>query len=257
MNSNSPTLKKAYHDLNNYLFNRLNAKVLKKTFNGQLFVQHGIFKGMRYVDVSNGSTYYPKILGAYERELYPGLDLIVKDQFEHLIVAGTGEGFYAVGINMKCQILKNTFFEIDSNARKNFKKLARINHLTNYNLYDKCTPKSFKEVLVKDLKTFVLMDIEGDELTILNPEVIPDLNECTILVEIHDFKNLSIGKIIFSRFQRSHNIQKILSIQRGTKDIYNYLPFWETIFIRRKYLLQLLDESRPIGMYWYIMKPRC
>ena len=77
MNSNSPTLKKAYHDLNNYLFNRLNEKVLKKTFNGQLFVQHGIFKGMRYVDVSSGSTYYPKILGAYERELYPGLDLIV------------------------------------------------------------------------------------------------------------------------------------------------------------------------------------
>ena len=135
-------------------------------------------------------------------------DLIIKNQFEHLIVAGTGEGFYAVGINMKCQILKNTFFEIDSNARKNFKELARINHLTNYKLYDKCTLKSFKKVLVKGLKTFVLMDIEGDELTILNPEVIPDLKKCTILVEIHDFKNSSIGKIIFSRFQHSHNIQK-------------------------------------------------
>ena len=110
MNSNSPTLKKAYHDLNNYLFNRLNAKVLKRTSNGQLFVQHGIFKGMKYLNISSGSTYYPKILGSYERELTKGLELIMKDDFGHLIVAGTGEGYYAVGLNKKYQILKNTSF---------------------------------------------------------------------------------------------------------------------------------------------------
>lgn len=72
---------------------------LRKVTQKRIF--SGPFRGLFYVGESVGSSYFPKILGIYEKELHGILEANKLDSFDKIIVIGAGEGYYAVGLAKK------------------------------------------------------------------------------------------------------------------------------------------------------------
>lgn len=62
---------------------------------------------------------------------------------------------------------------------------------------------------VPDGRTLVLMDIEGGELALLDPDEAPDLSRVDHLVERHDFVNPSIKETNLARFRNTHEARLI------------------------------------------------
>src|ERR1700683_867887 len=60
-------------------------------------VQQGPFRGMILSDAVSGS-HLPKLLGSYEAELYPVVDVILQRPYRLVIDVGCGEGYYLVGL---------------------------------------------------------------------------------------------------------------------------------------------------------------
>ena len=67
-------------------------------------------------------------------------------------------------------------------------------------------------------RSLVVCDCEGYETELLQPSVAPVLVESDILVELHDFFKPGITEIIRERFQKSHNILMIDSVDRDPSD---------------------------------------
>ena len=56
---------------------------------------------MRYVEITVGSRYYPKILGTLEKELRSIIDILSQKEFDMIVNIGAGEGYYAVGLALR------------------------------------------------------------------------------------------------------------------------------------------------------------
>src|SRR5262249_17496055 len=103
---------------------RLALSVVQKETGGN--ISGGPFKGMKYVGDSRGSAFYPKLMGTYELELHGIIERLCQEQFDVLLNIGSGEGYYSVGMAMRCQRLKVIAAEEDEGRRKElFIELAR------------------------------------------------------------------------------------------------------------------------------------
>src|SRR5277367_5483480 len=62
-------------------------------------VRNGPFSGMIYPrEAALNRHSIPKLLGTYEMELHPVLDLVAKRHYDCVIDIGSAEGYYAVGL---------------------------------------------------------------------------------------------------------------------------------------------------------------
>jgi hypothetical protein len=98
----------------------------------------------------------------------------------------------------------------------------------------------------------VLCDIEGSELTLLDPDVSPYLKRVDIIVESHECLVPGITNKLASRFETSHDIKLIKDDgQRRLKE----MPEW---FLNLSHLDQLLAgwEWRSGPTPWLVMKAR-
>ena len=64
-------------------------------------VASGPFAGMRHGDIAVGSVLTVKLLGTYEKELWPIIDQIIATAYPLIIDIGAAEGYYAVGLAMR------------------------------------------------------------------------------------------------------------------------------------------------------------
>src|SRR6185436_5046661 len=87
----------------------------------------GPFAGMRYVDRSFGSVYWPKLLGTYELELHATLAALLARDFETVLVAGAAEGYYAVGMATRLPQARIVAWEANTEARTAVAELACLN----------------------------------------------------------------------------------------------------------------------------------
>ena len=92
---------------------------------------------------------------------------------------------------------------------------------------------------------------------LLDPQIIPKLRKCYILVELHDFIYSEIGQIITERFKQSHKITEIWSRKRTMADfpIKKPAPFFSAILLR-KYFVHLMYEYRSERMRWFYLEPQ-
>jgi hypothetical protein len=176
-------------------------------------VGFGIFRGMKYVSSSRGSKYLPKLLGTYEDELKPIIDRIIIQQPKQIIDIGAAEGYYAVGLAMKCKNASVFTYDIDDNSRKLLMELASINEVGS-RLYigGPCSPEILSRVLLKG--AFIICDCEGFEETILDPSKVLALEHCSILVELHEMFVEGVAGTIKKRFVHSHNTLEIVSKEK-------------------------------------------
>lgn len=251
----------------------LNPKLLFRKFKGRLStdlfkflytgsaknreILRGPFKGLKFATSSFGaSAYYPKILGTYEKELFPAVDQIVEANYPSIIDIGSAEGYYVGGLARLMPEVKITAFEAQAIGREQLKETIRRNSIEEQvEIRGECHSNDLKELLADPTQTLIICDVEGAELEILNPDAVPGLKQTPILVEIHDFVDPSISKILRDRFQPTHRIEEIHQAER-TRDEVPVFSKFSQFLNRYTYHHYLVGEWRPKENFWFWMTPK-
>jgi precorrin-6B methylase 2 len=210
---------------------------------------------MHYADCSVCSTYIPKLLGIYERELSPCIETICADQPRLIVDVGAAEGYYAVGLAMRNPQARVIAFEIEEKGRAALLDMARKNSVADrIEVRGKCEPPDLQAALSNQSSPVVICDVEGYELTLLNPETVPGLRQAAMLVELHDFMVPGTTETLLRRFNKTHSIMHIKEVGRSRAEF----P-WRTfriMFFPHSSLERAVSELRDAKMSWLWMNPK-
>ena len=220
-----------------------------------LVVRHGPFKGMRYPEVrSVGSTVFPKLIGSYERELHPTIEAICRTAYSEVVDVGCAEGYYAVGLALRLPEAKVFAYDTDRVAIAQCERMARLNQVAERVVVgSSCDPDTLRSIPVSG-RALIISDCEGYERHLFTPEVVEWLAGHDVLVELHDFLDIEVSMLVRQRFQDSHTISVIDSLDDVKKaQTYAYEELSPYDLETRKVLLR---ERRPAAMEWFFMTPR-
>ena len=219
------------------------SRLIKEYFNDDWTVRHGPFTGMKYAPMSSGSVLSPKVIGSYESPIHYWITDAISQSYDRILNIGCGEGYYAVGFSLKSPASRVYGYDIDNKARENVAKLARLNGVADrIDIRDLCT----KDDLQREITNYTLIfcDIEGGELDLLRPDLIPGLSRADLIIEMHDFCCPGVTEILVRRFLPSHRIE---ITYHGAKYAHEF-PILETIPIKKQTFL--LEEARPPMQSW-------
>ncbi len=219
----------------------------------------GPFVGLHYVDTALGSTIGPKLVGTYELELHLVIEQIVQRPYTTFVDIGTGEGYYVVGLASRMPALRVIGFEVEERNRAQLARLAEMNGVSDrIELHGLCTTDVLRDVLLpatgQSGKVLILCDIEGAELDVLRPDLVPELLKADLLVEMHDVPEQPVSEPIRERFAATHDIQVIWSTKRQSSDWPRNWPASAKITGTMK--RDCMAERRDGAMSWFWMKAR-
>lgn len=217
-------------------------------------VREGPFSGMRYIQVSQGSAYIPKLLGIYERELNLQIEAIIDREPRRVVDVGAAEGYYAVGLARRLPETHVIAFEMEAKGQAALREMAQINGVAGrVKVRGKCEPLDMASALGEELNAVVVCDVEGYEQHLLDPVAVPALQHAAILVELHDFIVPNITETLKHRFSATHRITHIWQEPRYRDEF----P-WHTLgtaLLPKSYLDWSVGEWRPVRMAWLWMEP--
>lgn len=217
-------------------------------------VVSGPFKGMK-IDLDD--ILLTMLLGTYELEIHPAFAKLSTFQFDRIINVGAAWGYYAVGMALKWPEVTVYAFEGQEDIyRAKIIKLANDNLVSNrVDVRGHCSPGDLINLLNTNKLTLLMLDVEGDEITLLDPLAINDLRKAIILVELHDMVVPKCSRIIEERFQDTHSIAKYVTRPRIFKDFTLYGSHIFNPLIRRLCAIRAMEEWRPIPQEYFLMVP--
>lgn len=173
-------------------------------------VQSGPFTGMKYGRLATGSVVLPKLTGTYECELHPVLASWNLDQYDVCIDVGAGEGYYAVGVCHCNPGIQMIAYEQSFWGRNRIRRLARRNGvLARVNIKGRCEPEYLQESLLQGKRVLLIMDVEGYEAVLMDPERVPALKNVDFIVEMHPERIGPMDSVLYQRFENSHHLVRI------------------------------------------------
>lgn len=211
-------------------------------------VQRGPFAGMTYpAAASAGSTLGPKLLGTYELEIHPWLEAAIARAPSRVVNPGAGEGYYAVGLALRLPGAIVRAFESDAHARELCRAMAVANGVAGrVSVGGFCGQRELRDSVSEP--ALVVCDIEGGEMELLDPERVPGLRSCEIIVEIHGRR--SAGRGILDRFRDTHEGESVRFRRRAAGDA------GTAVDMPRRDLAIAVDERRRHGLEWLHLVPR-
>lgn len=220
-----------------------------------LVVRHGPFKGMVYPQsTSVGSSLVPKLLGSYERELHPILEAICAKNYTEIVDIGCAEGYYAVGLAMRLRQACVYVFDTDEQAINLCKQMAQANHVAErLKVAGAFCDSDVLKTIPLTTKALIVSDCEGYEKKLFTEDVMPFLARHDVLIEVHDYVDIETSLTLRQRFQATHAITVIRSLDDITKaHSYNYEELRGYDLGTRRLLLA---EQRAGIMEWFYMTP--
>lgn len=220
-----------------------------------LVVRHGPFRGMVYpARTAVGSFLFPKLLGSYERELHTVVQQICNTGYCQIVDIGCAEGYYAIGLAMRNPTAAVFAFDIDPAAQSQCRAMAKANGVDQRIVIgDECTAETLKGFDFAD-RTLVLSDCEGFEKDLFTDEVVARLRNHDVLIEVHDHLDIDISLVLSRRFEASHTVQRIDSVDDIRKaQQYQYDELDQFDLVTRRVIL---GEHRPASMSWLFFQPR-
>jgi 23S rRNA U2552 (ribose-2'-O)-methylase RlmE/FtsJ len=220
-------------------------------------VVDGPFIGLKYPFLTAlHSTLFPKLLGCYEFELHEVLSKVFKKTYHSILDIGCAEGYYAVGFAKRFQDTLIHAADINPVARVKTKLMASANGVSNmdkFRILDEVTPDFLLSLNPKQ-KHLIFSDCEGYESSLFSNEVIVHLSKSDFIVEMHDFVSPGISDLLKKRFEPTHSIQLIKSID----DVFRYreIQHPEVLKIPIQDQIKILAEKRPSQMKWIFCKPK-
>lgn len=217
-----------------------------------LVVRNGLFKGMKYANPKSfGSAFYPKLIGCYERELHSELQqLLTKNQYTEIIDVGCAEGYYAVGLARISENSKVFAYDTSESARQLCAEMVVVNNVVDkVEIRSAMTSMELQEFNFTG-KGLIICDCEGYERYLFNPDNLNNLKNCDLIIELHDFIDLSISRYLKELFTETHQIKTIYSVDDIQKVFsYHYSELDQLNDIERK---AVIGERRPTMMEWLI-----
>jgi hypothetical protein len=209
----------------------------------------GPFQGMQYVKSATEGALIPRLLGTYESELHPHLAAFAAEGLDCVIDVGCAEGYYAVGLARMMPDIRVHAFDIDERARAFCTDLAARNGVSDrVSIGGEFKPDGFEAFAGQ--RVLVMVDAEGAELDILQPELSPALAGMNIIVETHDVYRRDALATMKARFAPTHDI---VQVNTGWKVLEG--PPW---LLEMTHLDQLIAvwEWRRAPTPWLVMRPK-
>jgi hypothetical protein len=214
----------------------------------------GPFAGLRYLPGSVGSVHFAKLLGTYELELRPQIEELIALAPEVVINIGAGEGYYAVGLAARLPGARVIAFETDAGGRHMIGQMAAFNGTgVRLDIRGHCSLSDLVDALPRTGNPALIIDAEGAEGELLDPEKIPALARTTMLVEVHDFV-APLGDLLRRRFAPTHSIEEIWSRPRTALDLPPQIRLMALTPWRIR-AVNVMDEKRPRPMRWFWCQP--
>jgi hypothetical protein len=147
-------------------------------------VRYGPFSGMRYpLRSAIGRHSIHKMLGVVESELHPVFYSIKDRKYDVVIVIGSAEGYYAVGL---AKLLNTKVFAYDPEPRERelcieSARLNGVSHLVE--MRPLFTPADIAPM--KSSRVLCVCDCEGFETTLFTPETVADTALWDLVIELH------------------------------------------------------------------------
>jgi hypothetical protein len=229
------------------------ASARRKELTGQLFrlchgrVLAGPFAGMMLPDHSSwgDGDVAPKLLGTYEANLHRSLLEAVRHRPSTVVNVGCAEGYFAVGLAQLLPQAEVYAFDVDTGAGEICRRAAEINGVSDrVRVGGLCTVAVLADLLRRSRRTLVFMDCEGAERDLLDPQLVPGLAACDLLVETHETLAPGVTALLEQRFEASHKVERIIQGGRDPNG-FSELRNWPEL---DRWLL--VDEARPHGMTW-------
>ena len=218
-------------------------------------VEYGALKGYKIPLSSHwgGLARPAMLLGLYEKEVVE-----VLKKFAHkrgtFIDVGAADGFFAVGLVASGIYKFSHAFEITAKGREVIKISSEINEVTDrvaiHGIFDADTLKNKHSINFRD--SVVLIDIEGDEFSLLEDSVIRLIRDAVVVVELHDFlfeDGDEQKRALIARLAENFDVTTITTGARS-------LPrceFLDKMSDNERWLL--CSEGRARRMEWLIASP--
>lgn len=216
-----------------------------------MVVQSGPFSGMRLSRAASwgDGDLSPKLLGTYESELHDWIEDAAAAPYDMVVNIGCAEGFYAVGLSRRMPDAIVHAFDLDEAAQAACARNAAENGVdSRIKVEGRCDHARLESLLSTARKALVVIDCEGCERELLNPQLVPGLRSADILVECHDFLGRGMTEELKRRFAATHTIQ---TVHEGARDPnrfeilrrFNSLDRWLAV-----------SEGRRETMHWLLCR---
>jgi hypothetical protein len=217
----------------------------------------GPFQGMQF---GREPLSLPIVLGTYELELHEVINRLNDKNFMHFIDVGAAEGYYAVGVallNPECSVIA---YEAQPKYHDSIANLAQLNGVTErIRIKDTCSPSKLADdlrMLAGQLsRTLIIVDVEGYEKDLLDPDQIPGLSQATILVEVHDNFVPGCGDAIRHRFAHTHFITEFVSRDREWHE-YPVNSWIRKQWFMRGAVVHTISDGRTAANGWMLLEPK-
>jgi hypothetical protein len=183
-------------------------------------VQRGIFAGMKIHPRSSwGADQFTILSGQYEKELYQIISDAAEKNYQCFIDIGCANGFYAVGfafITKDCDVIA---YDMNENARETTRLNAELNGVSSRVLIKQTANHAELQETIERFETrFVLVDIEGAEVDLIDPLKCPGLLGCDLLIEMHG-RVKEVAAILIDRFACTHKATMVARLPRNPFEI--------------------------------------
>lgn len=216
-------------------------------------VVSGPFAGMRFERRCGDLS---KLFGTYELELHEVFERLKERRFSTVVDIGAAEGYYAVGAMLwkpDCLVIA---YEANPDLHGKIRYLAEINNASSrLEIKGLCNTEQLKALGERLKGAFLIVDIEGYEKELLDPQLIPFLRMCSILVEIHDHEVPGCYNTIFHRFQHSHEMSVYRSRPRKMEE-YPLKSFIGNLKIMRSVVIDSISDGRSASNCWLLLDPK-
>ncbi|HMJ05589.1 MAG TPA: 50S ribosomal protein L11 methyltransferase [Chthoniobacterales bacterium] len=208
-------------------------------------VLRGPFQGMTYSPLADRRHIGARLLGCYEQEIAPAVERCCGTEYAQVIDVGCAEGYYAIGFARRIPTAQVTAFDTDPWARRACRDLAALNNVSErVSVRGFCSAEKLQASLGEG-RALLVLDCEGYEATLLDPELVPGLAQCDMIVELHDAP-ATPDHLLVQRFRETHDVELIPSVPRTTDDaapLDQFSPAEQ---------LALMDEMRHAWQGWAI-----
>ncbi len=222
------------------------AQLLGNTIGNAVYA--GPFKGMKLTPAAMSGIFGPYLTGSYEHELHASFEKIITTPYQTILNIGCAFGYYATGLALRMLNTTVRAFDISEVEQQRCRDMAALNQVDNRvkvsGLFEGGDFANYA-----GQKTFVLMDIEGGEKTLLDPVLYPALQKMDILVELHDVLDSTLSKAITDRFAATHDITFITN----SATLFDFSPFTGTAYVDPFESLIINWENRDGPTPWAVM----
>jgi hypothetical protein len=212
-------------------------------------VLRGPFTGLRMPSLSDT---YSSLLGTYEQALIPTIESVIARDPDLVVDVGAAYGFYTFGFAKRLPKARHVAYELDITRLNLLKRFRALNGVENrVDLRGKCTQEDLSAVLEQAKAPFVLVDIEGGEASLLDPNLVPGLTRAELLIELHEMFVPGVTHLLQQRFAETHSQNLIFNgapcaLELDSLGLSGCAP---------SEIAEMIDERREGQMAWLHLKP--